>query len=477
MNAKTSFIGKLINEFRNDETFKNFNNKTFLLIFVTFFVFQLGENVSNVFSYIGVILLLFSIMFVDQDQIIFFYLIFASSNRIINVAGIPFLPVITLVAFARKYIFDSGFTKKVISRDLLIPFIVFFIFSLRYFLITYSFREFSIAFKLLFSFILLDDYLKDSKSLSDLKLKFNTAIFYLAFGISITCFISMIFTSASENVERFSLSEKSGENVLSIYIAICLACILVILLSSNNTNLYKSVMGILLVPMIYVGLLTQSRTFALLIVVCVIWVLIFGLYNPNTRKGVFSIFIILTSVVVLYMIFGKNTSLYRLVYTVIDRFVNPAKDDITGGRTTIWKYYLYNIKNNAFYFLFGSNTLMGISTKSVAHNMFLEMWHAYGLFGVGIIAFIYMRLFFNIKKYFADCGKKCNTLVGILPFICVWIGGMTSHTLIGAMPTIEFFIGCTCIFYAQSDTTYDFRMSTIISKRKSRYLMKNKLRY
>ncbi|MBQ7654784.1 MAG: hypothetical protein IJS17_06900, partial [Clostridia bacterium] len=104
---------RLKTKFKNDETFGSLDLKTLVYIVLTLTLFQLSENVSSVFAYIAVGAMLLGLIIIESDQIAFAYIVLAASNRLLNVGdNIPLLPIVTIVYFAREYLFSKSYKKR-----------------------------------------------------------------------------------------------------------------------------------------------------------------------------------------------------------------------------------------------------------------------------------------------------------------------------------------------------------------------------
>lgn len=426
-----------------------FNWKTTVLIVVLNIIFQLSETYNEIFGFIGAGLFLVSLLIMDTDQYVYFYVAVACSRSLMDFYNIPLLAVVTVIFFAQKYVFADNFSKNRINKQVLISFVVLLLYSMRFFLTNYSFSTAILVVKLFFCILMFADCFNDCKTKEDVTRMLDLLIFYFSLGVTIACTISLVINSSTGNMERFSISEENSTNILSIYAASGIS-VIVTRMFSGISKTARIVMIVMIVPLLYVGFLTQSRTFIVMLAIIFAWVMVFGMSSMKYRKTVLKVFFGIVFVVILFLIFGKNTSLYELMNTIIDRFLNPKDDDITNGRTEIWQLYLTRILGSAKYLLFGSDgALPSPAGGSMAHNMYLEMLYTYGLAGLVIIFWIYAILFVTLKRKFAECGYDKPTLFGSLPFILVWVAGMGSHTLLGTMPTIEYFLGVCCIFCTQ----------------------------
>lgn len=451
MIAKKSLVHRAKGDFSGDETFENLNLKTAIFIVVIITLFQLAEKFNDVFFYVGIVVLLVGLLLIEEEQIMFFYVVVASSNRLMNVSNIPLLPIIPIVYFVRRYFFRKNYKKSGLDSQVVAAFIMLGLYSLRYFFKTYSFDNLLICVKLFFAFIMMIDFVERCKNKQEIRTRINMLIFYFSLGITITCLISMIFEGSAESAERFVISEKSGTNILSIYIASGISASIIAILSENSKT-FKKIIGLMLIPMIYIGILTQSRTYVVLLIINLIWAVMFGTAKEKTRNGIFLFLVLLIIVVTFYLLFGKNTQLYSLFETIIDRFVNPRNDDISGGRTDIWKLYIRTLfRSKKFIFLGSDEPLLDSAGEISAHNMYIEILFGWGLIGGLMVVYLYYLMFKKIRQAFVKCGLGKASLMGSLALLSCLVGGMSSHSLLGAMPTVEFYIGVCCIYYAIYD--------------------------
>ena len=78
--------------------------------------------------------------------------------------------------------------------------------------------------------------------------------------------------------------------------------------------------------------------------------------------------------------------------------------------------------------------------------MYIEVLYAHGLVGSAIVTAIYVAFFKRVGDSFKALGFSAS-FAGALPLVVCLSGGMASHTILGAMPTNEFFVGICSIYY------------------------------
>lgn len=439
--------GGFKNAFKNDETFGTLDLKTLVYIILTVTFFQLGENVSSGFAFVAAGIMLVGLLIINPDQMAFAYIVLSASNRLLTLGNtIPLLPLVTIVYVAREYFLTNDHKKMRIDSGMMSILAVYSLYTLRYIFFNYYISPFIKTLKLFFAFIMLIDVFRKCTSKDEARVKFNQMAFYMSLGLTVTVLIALIFSSQAESLGRFSISENSGANILGIYVSSAIA-LSVIVVMSDNTALFKRIMALMVIPMLYIGLLTQSRTFVILMIITTLW--FFGLgFGDVSSRNITTLFVVsAATLIALFMIFGKNTNLYELFDTIIDRFLHPRHDDVTGGRTRLAKAYLTTIFGNAKYLIFGSDgSLPSPGGGVVAHNMIIEVLYAHGLVGTALVAAVYIALSKRIVASFKALGFSAS-FAGALPLVICLSGGMASHTILGAMPTNEFFVGICSIYY------------------------------
>ena len=197
----------------------------------------------------------------------------------------------------------------------------------------------------------------------------------------------------------------ANANSIGYYSIAATSCLLVL-------QYYKKINSILFLILFaisfYGGVLSVSRTWAILMVFSIIVYLRF--MKQNIVKGLFLIGVLSIGVVV----FLSQNELILEFFT--QRFTEDSTNLSTaGGRTIIFKSYNDYLADNPFSLLWGEGAVyykeatgIGLST----HNATQQIVVSYGL--LGLIIFIF-ALFKNIRRYF-----NRNKVMAILP-LCMMI--------------------------------------------------------
>lgn len=198
--------------------------------------------------------------------------------------------------------------------------------------------------------------------------------------------------------QRMMLSLNA--NTIGYYSIAAISCLLVL-------QYYRKINIILFLILIaitfYGGILSISRTWALLLVVSVITYMI--MMKQDRAKGLIMIAIFCVGALVFI---AKNP---MILDSFMERFIGDATNLATAGdRTTIFQQYNDYLANNPISLIFGTGavyygevTRLELST----HNATQQILVSYGLLGLGIFI---VALFKSIKKHFNN-----KNLMAILP--------------------------------------------------------------
>lgn len=454
---------RIVSAILNDELLGKLDWKVLLFSFFINLFFQLKDYSSSVFGYIGLAVMIAALFVVDNDNHMYLFIAVVGGNRLFSFMGVPLLNVVTAVYFLEKYLFAGAYKKKKIDAGIIAPFIVMVIFCLRFFIEDGSLRMEMIFAKIFLTFVILLDAIQECKTTGELKDKVFLIGIYFSIGMFIACIIPLAIFMAQGNTSRFSMSEKSGENPLAVLLGVGIAFDMVLVME-NRSRIVNILMLLMVLPMIYVGVLTQSRSFIFIFLMILAWVAVFGLLNKKTRKTVLIVGIILAVVSVLFWKFGGNIGFHKTIESCVDRIVNPKNDDISNGRTAIWGVYMDSFLTDKKIMFFGSSSsAFGGERKTMAHNMFIEVIYSYGIIGTAIIIWIYgafiRKLYVNFKRL--GCGRI--NLFGMLPLLMMIAGGMGSHSFMGTQPIVEMFFGLCTMFCS------DFKIIQKEKKNKRRY--------
>ncbi len=435
--------------------FEGLNFRILAAVTVANILFQLSEISSSIFLYAGTAVLIVTLFLIDKEDYIYLFISLLSVLRYSTVFSVSVINIITIIYFVQTYVLDNGYKrereKMRLPKSVVYPGVIFIIYTLQYiFDGSLGFRKCMIIIKLLLFLVYMIDVFRaigDRKT--GLKKFSNMQIYYIA-GVLIAIVISMIINPAfSLEATRMTLSEESSTNALGISLAFCLCFVTLGMTKVTNLKEWGVLAGVAL-PLLYFCFATQSRTCIIAMIIIFASVLILGYAQENARLWITLMAIGSVAVLGGMILFAEGTQIHENIMATIDRFVNPRKDDISGGRFDLWEIYIGKVMNDMRLFFFGGN-LSDYGT-SQAHNMFIEIFAGYGVFGSGIVIWLYAAVFYEIRKAVVRLGTGKIRLLSFLPLALVFITGMASHSIMNTAPTVNFCLGAAMIyFYGESD--------------------------
>lgn len=172
-----------------------------------------------------------------------------------------------------------------------------------------------------------------------------------------------------------------------------------------------------------IGILSVSKMFLLLSIVCLLLHFLNGLFSRNRKY----FYIALVGVCFLPLIFSwfQHTSFYQLLY---DKYVYRMEtNSLLTGRDIIQKYYINYLLNHPFRLIFGAGLDYrhviggGLSHISIygsfgAHNTYLDIVLSFGFVGIIIYIELILKLFSALRK---SDDKMCTNKgpYGIMVFV------------------------------------------------------------
>jgi hypothetical protein len=276
-------------------------------------------------------------------------------------------------------------------------------------------------------------------------INFERVAYIYSFGAIFGPIVYMLTDSSFELTSRFSSNTVASANNTAATAAFGIACLLIILKRKGITMLSL----LLILSLLFVGLLTQSRSFLL---ACLVMVSIFTFLGGNIAraKGIFiTIAIRLSFVVVLvgalYLLLTL-TPLGDVFEYAINRVIHPRNDDITNNRWFLWIFYFEQWTSSILIFLMGLgansiNERLGVDY--VAHNFLLEAAVSYGFIGLTLIIAMYLKIWrqFTVKNI-----SKSWT-VAMMPLIISIMTSFTGHGLMGMQFMFQFVVSIIALNY------------------------------
>ena len=166
-----------------------------------------------------------------------------------------------------------------------------------------------------------------------------------------------------------------------------IALLVILFLGYNNLKINKYLFYILLLISVISGVLSQSRTW--LILVCVIFVMLIFCLNI---RGKFKLLFLSMVFSLTAIIFYKD-----FIYIIYDSFFsrfNELNIETAGGRTEIFRNYNVFMWSNPQYVLTGTGCLQYKQVAGIensCHNAIQQIFVSYGLVGLLIFVISYVR--------------------------------------------------------------------------------------
>ena len=439
--------------------FEGLNLWIFAAVFVANVFFQLSEVSSSLFLYVGTFIMLGTLFFLDKDDYIYVFVSLMSVIRFSTIFGVSVINIITFVYFFRTYVFENEYKsekdKRRMPTAVVTAGIVFILYSLQYILNgNQAMRMSFIAIKLMFFMLYMVDVFRDMADRKNAVKKFMNIQVYYVTGVLIAVFTSILVNPAySLDATRMSLAEGAGVNQLGISLAFCLVFVTMGMTKVKNFKEW-TVLAAAALPLLYYCFATQSRTALVGMIITLASVMTLGYAQKRARLPITLMGIACVVVLGGLILFTEGTQLHENIMGTIERFMDPRGNDISNGRFDLWKHYFEILGSDMRLFFFGGplDKYGGVQ----AHNMFIEIIALFGLFGLGIVIWMYSTVFVEIRKAIVSLGRGKIRLLGFLPILILFVTGMASHTLLNTEPTVNFCLGAAMIyFYGENDIDED----------------------
>lgn len=404
-----------------------------LVILVTLFVDSGGNPELSFVALLGVILVL-----IGASRYEFLYIImFLSINyEIMYYKGVPLFVVIWLF-YCLKFLPRTRIIFSILWIVLVLA-----IYRLLVGVFIYNSGVFSAiapVFKLLLVVVVFVDILV--KSNLPVTQIWNTSIYYLALGLVSSSIIS--FVISPNRMGRFSVViSKNMSNDLAIAAGFATGCIMLILQSRVGHKRFH--WWILLVFTIGIGMMTLSRTYFMMFIISVFWVLLASFNFSRNRSHAVLLFLLLGALMG-SPYFLQEQSLFR---AMISRFNTSAGQNIVSGRDLIWEVYADHFRSGLRTAIFGMFDSKLFGVEMMAHNAWIELWALYGLVGmllVAILGFIVVRFFSRFMK----SQEYALSIYGFLPLFLYLAAAWYSHNIVGNIRTFSLLLAFISLYLFQ----------------------------
>lgn len=407
------------------------------ILIESFFYFGQEHNLYSS-TIVGAAILVLSLLLFDNSNKLLLFVFLTPNQRVITSIDSDF-SLVNLIALCMVFSMLYYRKLRIPGAQLTLCFLLI-IYSIFIAIFLGPTINVLVAIKASILFTALLSYLNNESN----KLDFTSISSAYIFG-TISAGLIGLFFGGIEFGQRFQAGISNNANILGTSLSFSLSCIPLLVTSGK----WKPFFGLLTtVSVVFIGLLTQSRSFLLCLLVTLIFSVLYLLRAKRNRR-IFLIFIAFISITTV-LLSSFDVPYFRDSYeSAIQRITNPRQDDISGGRINLWKAYSEYILSNNSVLLFGTDTetiMKDVGVDQVAHNAFLELVISWGLLGFLIILITlvnFTRECINIvsKRYY-----HAYSLLPFLPLSVLLISRITGHNILGIGFISELFIASLALF-------------------------------
>ncbi len=231
---------------------------------------------------------------------------------------------------------------------------------------------------------------------------------FFACGI-ITAALSAQVTAGYSNIARYitvdsylTITRLSGyygdPNFYSAHITACLAGVM-LLLSREKRRRPQLVLAVLAVVLVYCGLLSASKSFAIVLACLVLFWIPILMQRKNRGSARARL---LLGILCAVGIMLSSSAFRSLLQIMDDRFMYATNiSQLTTGRTVLWARYLHEFSHNALLTLFGQGFTNVNLNGRASHNTVIQGIYQFGLIGFPLVL---AWLAATVKKAYARIG-------------------------------------------------------------------------
>lgn len=376
---------------------------------------------------------LFSIAFsllLDKKHTILFLALLLPVNRVLIIGNYSILILIVL-AKSIVYMFDKTTRLK---RKILFTSLLFLLFEVVISLGGLLFDAAKIIMMLFFLFI----------SAREIKLYelSEDLLHYSSLGIFMATAVSFLSEGAGlHNISRFKIN-GGNSNVLGLECAVISVCLMVFIIGNTN-HCIKQYMELILV--LFIGMLTVSRTFFLSVAIGVVWIICTFLYrtSKDSKRKILRLFLFV--MIILIILYQASPTFRHYCLYLLQRTFRPNSGGVSGMRFEIWGEYLNVFRRNPHYFWFGNMDYVSLGIGNMAHNMIIEQIAMIGIIGNIIIIFLYYIIVCELNKVHRCIYRIMKYTAA--PLISLLSASMVSHSMLSFPQTFLLFM---CWLYGVS---------------------------
>ncbi|WP_321372021.1 hypothetical protein [uncultured Desulfuromusa sp.] len=414
----------------------------FLGIIIESFFFIANENGYYSIAILGFILLIFSSLCLNIRGSFLLFIFLVPNQRVITFVDSKFTLLIFLLIIIFIKIISSKSIRYIFDQVYFIA--VFILYSI--FKLFNSLTVLNLLTSIKVSLILVIFYSFILRNLKEIAFKKISLMFI--FGTVVAILLGMIFGEFHLD-QRFYGGIHNNPNIFGGVISFSLACVCLLFAAGELKIPFASSMVMILVS---AGLLTQSRSFLLCLMIIIIFMLghfmMRALWNFRISTGKILPMLGLFSIAV-FFIFNPFTS--EIFNNSLLRLMHPRSGDVSGGRIELWNLYVDYLVLNVDVFLFGLGYVdisENVGANTVPHNAILEMVMVWGSLGFLIILLLFADFAKRICFVLKSSGLSRLGWVVSLPILILIIVSITGHDILTIGFITQLFIGILALrFY------------------------------
>lgn len=402
-----------------------------LLAFMIIVIGQIAQSVnSNSVILVALIITGLVSMNCQDNDLVPFMLYLIAPNRLLTYGFISAPTVVMILGVFKSVIFGRKFDKKFILGSFLL---------LAYSAITVFIGNPQIfdALKIIIMLMFFQLY-TEYENIEKAYVKYAMCC---SMGCIISSLIVLILNPDSvRERSRFTLF-GTGQNVLGILCGIMAINLAYIFLTKRNVKNLKIIITVFF--LLFIGFLTGSRSFLLVIAMGIVLISLFLTWKLKIGSLTKLVFILLVGSVIAWILYQSNSFINNYVTQLIYRITKLQNIDVSNGRYEIWEQYITIFKQYPLFLWMGSLLPLTYGIKSVAHNMIIEQIAVFGIMGSLIILALYLKTLKKIRQKSKAHLKWDESLSPVLTLFCV---SMVSHTLLGVSQTVMLYISVLAMF-------------------------------
>ena len=276
---------------------------------------------------------------------------------------------------------------------------------------------------------------------SNIKIASNSFVIGFKSAVSLLVGIISAFWISLNQSKSDSLRaavEGNDPNILAIECAfvIIYLCVYYYNVKSFSKLLLLGCIGVLSIIILLTG--SRMGIFLLLFVIVVTVLLNF---NQIERSSLFVIVFGISLIVFLFSASGQAV----IDYFILRNEYLARADNFSNNRFDLWAQYFSVFNSDITLWFIGLGDFNAYGIDEQAHNFLLEDIASYGLIGVSLLYYTYIKIYVKQFRIARVLNRSKMHLFTIVPFLVPIIGGLTLHGLTNIINSTMLFLGVLCM--------------------------------